>query len=329
MPTWGEILKEYQESGRQRPQLGPDGDSIRLKYIQRLHHSTGRAVIVYASAWLSYAQPVSVLSVEGADVHGLMEVCHGVQEKKLDLILHSPGGSAQAAEQMIEYLRTRFDHIRAIVPMQAKSAATMMALGADEIVMGAHSELGPIDPQIGMPTPEGYRLSPAHGLLRDFEKAKAECSDDVRAVAAWTPILRSYVGLLEFCRQQIELSMDVVAGWLERYMLRDGVLRNDDDARKKKAREIAEYFGSEESYGRFRAHSRPIRVPELQQLGLKISELEKQKALQDAVLSIYHAEELTLREPIAKIIENHMGARQVKMQGTLRLVAAPPPEPKK
>jgi len=87
-----------------------------------------------------------------------MEVCYGIEERELDLILHSPGGSAQAGEQKLEYSRTRFDYIRAIVPLQAKSAATMIALGCDEILMGDHSEPGPIDPQILVPVPERATL---------------------------------------------------------------------------------------------------------------------------------------------------------------------------
>lgn len=324
MPSWGEILTEFQESARQRNGQA-DGDGIRLKYIKRLHHATGRAVIVYATAFLSYTEQTNALFVEGADVHGLMEVCHGVTEKKLDLVLHSPGGSPQAAEQMVEYLRTRFDHIRAIIPLQAKSAATMIALGADEIVMGAHSEVGPVDPQIAIPTPEGYRFAPAHGLLRDFEKAKEECAQNVGAVAAWTPILRSYVGLLEFSRQQVALSIDVVAGWLERYMLRATI--KDDAERKAKAQALAEWFGSDQAYVRFRSHSRPVRLKELASLGLTVTPLEKQQTLQDAVLSVLHASELTLREPVAKIIENHNGKRKVTLYGTIQARLAPkPPE---
>jgi ClpP class serine protease len=91
MPTWGEILEEYQESARQRNGQ-PDGDGIRLKYLKRLHHATGRAVIVYASGWLNYRGASQGLSVEGSDVHAMMECCHGIEERKLDLILHSPGG---------------------------------------------------------------------------------------------------------------------------------------------------------------------------------------------------------------------------------------------
>jgi hypothetical protein len=111
-----------------------------------------------------------------------MESCHAVQGRALDLVVHSPGGSATAAEQIVNYLRTQFDSIRVIVPLQAKSAATMIALGADEIVMGRFSELGPIDPQIFVPIPGGQgRFAPAHAILRDFKRAKDEITQDVNA----------------------------------------------------------------------------------------------------------------------------------------------------
>jgi hypothetical protein len=320
MPTWGEILKEVEDSARKRGPLGPDRDAIRLKYLKRLHDLTGRAVISYGSAWLSYDENVSALSVEGNDVHAMMECCYGVKQRKLDLIIHSPGGSAQSAEQVIEYLRTQFDEIRAIIPLQAKSAATMMALGCDEIVMANHSELGPIDPQILIPTPEGRRFAPAHGLLRDFRRAQDECATDVSRLPAWTPILRSYVGLLEFCIQQVELSMDVVANWLDRYMLRHVQPPLSEVERRKKAREIAEFFGSEEGYTRFRTHSRPIRMPALQALGLRVRALEDDDRLQDAVLSVFHINEMTLRPPIAKVVENHLGKRLVRIEGTIRVM---------
>jgi hypothetical protein len=175
MPSWGEILREVQRSEHQRGDQGPDLDGIRDKYIRSLHELTGRAVIVYASGWLRAAgQANTVHSMEPGDVHGLMEVCHDVDEDELDLIIHSPGGSPEAAEQMLEYLRSQFTYIRALVPLQAKSAAAMLALGCDEIVMGLHSELGPIDPQILIPVPEGMKFAPAHAILRDFERAKSD-----------------------------------------------------------------------------------------------------------------------------------------------------------
>jgi hypothetical protein len=165
----------------------------------------------------------------------------------------------------------------------------MIALGCDEIVMGAHSELGPIDPQILVPVPEGNRFAPAHAILRDFERAKEQCKQDVSSIAAWTPILRSYAGgLIEFCNQAIQLSMEVVASWLEKYMLRHGDMNIPENERAAKANQIAEWFGSSDSYDRFRTHGRPIRYPELQAIGLRVRRLEDDDALQDAALSILH-----------------------------------------
>lgn len=328
MPTWGAVLEEIQQSARQRGPLGPDLDGIRLKYIRRLHELSNRAVIVYCSGWLkNRGEPNVNYSVEGADVHALMEVCHDVEQRELDLIIHSPGGSPDAAEQMINYLRTQFNHIRAIVPLQAKSAATMLALGCDEIVMGRHSELGPIDPQILVPVPGGARYAPAHAILRDFERAQRELAEDVNRMAAWTPILHTYAGgLLEFCSQQIKLSQEIVAGWLSRYMLRHPDAGVSEAERDAVAFEIAEYFGSAESYDRCRTHGRPIRVEELEGIkGLRVLPLEKDDDLQDAILSIYHALDLTFNGPVVKIVENHLGARYALVQHNVQVQLPPPP----
>jgi hypothetical protein len=333
VPTWGEVLREVQESAERRGPLGPDLDGIRQRYIESIRSQSGRAVIVYASSWLTKAGlNDAALSVQADDVHALMECCHGVEENELDLVLHSPGGSPEAAEQMINYLRTQYSYIRAIVPLQAKSAATMLALGCDEIVLGLHSELGPIDPQILVPVPEGQRFAAAHAILRDFERAKKEIGEDVNNVAAWTPILRGYSGgLLDFCSQVIEMSHHIVTIWLERHMLSHadaGVTQAD---RHKRARELAEYFGSEASYARFRTHGRPIRVEELEGLdGLRVRRLEAADQLQDAVLSLYHSLDFTFGGPAVKIVENHLSRRKVRavqqivLGGPAAMVAAAP-----
>lgn len=308
MPGWLEILEELTDLTQ--PGEPPAYDALREKYLHHLHDVTGRAVIVYASAWLK--KPFApTMNVMGDDVHGLMTVCYKVKDENLDLILHSPGGDPAAAEQMIEYLRTRFTNIRAIVPLQAKSAATMMALGCDEVVMAGHSELGPTDPQISFPTADGVRTGPAHAIKRDFDRAANECAETPNKVFAWTPILRSYAGgLLDYCEQQTRLSVDVVASWLERYMLAGNGGLSDED-RRARALEVAESFGAERSYEKYRSHARPIRLPALQELGLNATSLEADPDLQDAVLSVYHTLDLSFNSPATKIIENHIGGRKV------------------
>ena len=58
-------------------------------------------------------------------------------------------GSIDATESIIDYLHYVFkDNIRVIVPLTAMSGGTMIACSAKEIIMGKHSSLGPVDPQI-------------------------------------------------------------------------------------------------------------------------------------------------------------------------------------
>lgn len=74
--------------------------------------------------------------------------------EKVYLLINSPGGDPNTAEKMIVMCRERFpSEFNVIVPNFAKSAATMLALGADKICMGYLAELGPIDPQLTGPIP--------------------------------------------------------------------------------------------------------------------------------------------------------------------------------
>jgi ClpP class serine protease len=73
-------------------------------------------------------------------------------EQPIDMILHTPGGLAIAALQIARALRAHPGRVTVFVPHFAMSGGTLVALGADEIVMTGHAMLGPIDPQInGMP----------------------------------------------------------------------------------------------------------------------------------------------------------------------------------
>ena len=75
--------------------------------------------------------------------------------RKVDVLLHSTGGDALTAWKLMSILRERFDEVAVLVPFMAFSAATLFALGADEIHMHPHASLGPIDPQILIQQPGG------------------------------------------------------------------------------------------------------------------------------------------------------------------------------
>ena len=282
----------------------PDFDGVRRKYLVNLHRHSGRNVILYASGWLQSDVPPSLASINDEDIHAFMEVVHGLGGDDLDLILHSPGGSPEAAEAIVSYLRSRFAHIRAIVPHLAMSAATMIACAADEIVLGKHSFLGPTDPQLLVQTPLGVRMVPAQSVLDQFDRAQRECADPGK-LAVWQPMLTQYgPDLLEQCKSALSMSKDLVKAWLENYMFRD------DPQRREKSENISEWLAD---HGNFKSHSRHISRDEIRNHGINISFLEKDRVFQDLVLSVFHATSHTFGTmPAVKIVENHVGREFIK-----------------
>jgi ClpP class serine protease len=69
--------------------------------------------------------------------------------RPIEIILHTPGGLVLAASQIAQALRDHDGRVTAVVPHYAMSGGTLIALAADEIVLDAHSAMGPVDPQLG------------------------------------------------------------------------------------------------------------------------------------------------------------------------------------
>jgi hypothetical protein len=229
-----------------------------------------------------------------------MSAFSGLKSRQLDIILHSPGGSLDAAEQLVNYIRAKYEHVRAIIPSNAMSAATMLACACDEIIMGKHSAIGPIDPQITFPTPSGHFTAPAQSILDDFEKAKIEVAKDPRTAPLWLTKVNSYPpGFLKMCSNTIELSKEKVAEWLQKYMLRK------DPAAKTKAESIAAWLGDANHH---KTHGRPINIELAQEKGLIVRPLEENQDFQEKVLSVFHATVATFEfSDCIKFVENHTG----------------------
>jgi len=296
MPTRGQI----QEDVVKRKNTAQD--EVRRNYLADLANYTGRDTIIYASAFTlkSPGLPPAVLSLTLDDIQGFMASLHGLSGDGLDLILHSPGGSMEAADQLVQYLRSKYRSIRAIVPQNAMSATTMIACACDSIVMGKHSALGPIDPQVTFPTPSGAFTAPAQAILDEFEQAKKEIAADPKCAPLWVTKVNSYPhGFLTMCDTTLRLSVEKVAEWLAAHML-----ASDADCAEKSA-DIARWLGDAKIH---KTHGRPITVSAARERGLVVEELEGDQQLQEKVLSVFHAIMVTFQvTPCVKVIENHNG----------------------
>ena len=120
---------------------------IRQRLIKRLNEITGRHTLSYISSL--FPHPIAAINDWDAEI--IENILRGYRKKrleKIDLILHSSGGFAESAERILNSIYSYCDDFRVIIPTQAKSAATMVAMGASSILMSDTSEIGAIDPQL-------------------------------------------------------------------------------------------------------------------------------------------------------------------------------------
>jgi ClpP class serine protease len=289
MPNWNEVLIEIRDEQTKNPNVNPL-DTVRRKYLRKISELTTRNTIAYYSGWLQKPMAPDT-AVNDKDKSGFMLTINKLDRSKgLDLILHTPGGDIAATESLVDYLYSMFDkNIRVIVPQISMSAGTMIALAAKEIVMGKHSNLGPIDPQMG-----GLACQ---AVLNEFEEAKNDIKNNPHSAALWQVIISKYhPTFLGACKQAIEWSESMVFEWLKFNMC-----ENDE----KKARSIIKTFAD---HSKNKAHARHISVNDCKKAGLNIINLEENQELQDLVLTIHHAFMHTFTNTLAvKIIENQNG----------------------
>lgn len=113
--------------------------------------------------------------------------------KNLDLILHSNGGIADDAFKMCRLCRQHTqEKFSVLVPYRAKSAATLLALGADELIMGPASEIGPVDPMIFVTLQDGSRnLVPAHSIKDGLDFFEGRIKSEPKTALIYSQLLEN------------------------------------------------------------------------------------------------------------------------------------------
>jgi hypothetical protein len=115
----------------------------RQALIRGIERDAGRRLLCYVSG--------KTAKIDRDDTAGFMEILHNVgPNQNVDLLLHTGGGDVDAAEKLTLLLQATIGsaEFRVVIPDFAKSAGSLMTLGADVLVMSDSSELGTIDPQV-------------------------------------------------------------------------------------------------------------------------------------------------------------------------------------
>ncbi len=126
-------------------------------------------------------------------------------EQDLHLLLWSQGGDGETAVRLLRAAQARSKEFTVIVPDQAKSAATLIALGAHHILMGPASDLGPIDPQMQLKPGTPGTLVAAKDIIAAVNNAAAK----VQAAPETYPLYASLLGdVTAIIVQQAQASLD-------------------------------------------------------------------------------------------------------------------------
>lgn len=120
----------------------------RIELINKLEEMTNSHIIVYFVG----DRPLAKAQIADDAVRPMYDHIRSIKklpsDKKLSLFLYSRGGHMEVPWKIVTMFRSHTEEFDVIVPYKAYSAATMIALGADNIWMSKKAELGPIDPSL-------------------------------------------------------------------------------------------------------------------------------------------------------------------------------------
>ena len=182
-------------------------------------------------------------------------------KKSLFFFLNSPGGSAEAAEKMVEIMRHHYSGVSFVVPDMAFSAGTILCMSGDQIYMDYSSALGPIDPQVW----NGKEWVPALGYLDKVEQLLDKAADKKLSNAEFLILQNQDLALLSRYEQARDLTVTLLKKWLVQYKFRDWVTHATDPEKKgqpvtkqekeERAKEIARLLGDNKTW---HSHGRMI-----------------------------------------------------------------------
>jgi hypothetical protein len=285
---WHKFINELRESNAEVNLY-----NIRSQIYREIEEVRKRPLFVYATQFLDPPNQTRHLNINLTDVDGFTDLIYSVPEnyEKIDILLHSPGGSPDATERIVNLIRKRFNNVTFLIPHSAYSAATMMALSGNLIILHPSATLGPIDPQING--------TPARAFIRGFEKVRDLIQDKGPSIIpAYLPMLKQYsLHFLEQCRDAENLSITLAKNWITNYMFRDEEIDEKD---------VISLVNFLTDYDNHKLHSRPIYLDKLKEFKINVEEAtgELKTLLRETHIVMNGFFELT---PFVKVYENSSG----------------------
>ncbi len=292
------IYTEYLDKRLEFPELTAERKQ-QLRRISELRH--GRDVLVFAA---DLNKPRAPISINYADLLPISDQLSNLKGTALDVILETPGGSGETAEDIVRLFRGRYSDVAMIIPGWAKSAGAIMAMAGDDILMEPASALGPIDAQM---TWQGKVFS-ADALLEGVEKIKKEVETTGILNKAYIPILQGLSpGELQEAENALKFAEQMVTQWLATYKFKNWQVHSStgqpvtQEDKTRRANEIASILCDHQ---RWQTHGRSIKLDDFRQMRLQITDYSAQPDLADAIRRYHVLLQMTFDTTnIYKVIE--------------------------
>lgn len=291
----------------------------RQKLYKKIEDYRGRPLIVYATSTRPGA-PGKMASDAVREFLDQIDAIANHDARSVDILLHSNGGDALVAWKLMSTLRQHFDNIAVIVPYMAMSAATLFALGADDIYMHRNAALGPIDPQItvtfGDGTTRNFSYEDVGAFLR-FLSDEVQITEQPQITAIVEKLFSAVDPIsVGSAKRASELSASIG----ERLLLTH--MKNEED--RGRAKEIAENLNKS-----FFAHGDTVSRRRAVELNLKI--MDEDSRFDALIWRAYVAleeymEMRTVHHPLQHYLKDKTAAKSLEPAQPLPIPPNAPPQ---
>lgn len=243
-----------------------------------------KTFLIVVSASLEKQIPNITLTME--DYYMIFDFLKGTDSENLDFYLETPGGSGEAAEEIVEFIHKKFRNTSFVISGEAKSAGTIMVLSGDEILMTESGSLGPIDAQIriGRSVVSAYDyMEWIHEKRQEAERNKKLNPFDATMVAQISP------GELNGVDNALNFAADLVEEWLPKHKFKNWNITESSkkevtpEMKVKRAKEVVKELVN---HKKWRSHGRSLKIHDLETIGLKITKIDENIKLSDLVYRI-------------------------------------------
>jgi ClpP class serine protease len=269
------------------------GHETRKKLYVDLEKELGMPVVSYYTSFY-----IPGVMIEDTDADMLEAMLQKMDlSKGLALMVNSPGGIGLSAERIINICKSYSEtgEFTAIVPQKAKSAATMICLGASKIFMSKTSELGPVDPQITIDKGNNSYIQVALcNYVDSYNELVEKAVNSKGNLQPYLLQLSNYDAreIKEF-EVAIKLSEDVSVRALESGMMSG---KSKDDIKKA----IKIFLTPEET----KSHGRSIFYTDAKKCGLKIDTMDLKSDLWKLCYELSIRIDNLTRDRASKCVEN-------------------------